>query len=132
MAHMRRASFSLPPDVLDQLDYVSRRLGASKSSVVAEVLGEVLGPLSGVLRALPEDADALGSSDASASLLRFRGASGEVIRDRLNAARDAADAINPDAFELTPCEDRPAGCSCDYSTGERVPPRGGCLVHGEG
>lgn len=122
-----RASFTLPPDVVRELDYVSRRLGATKSSVVSEVLAEVLGPLSELLRAMPEGASPSGDSDA---LLRFRGASGDVIRGRLNALRDLMADIDPESFELVPCADRPAGCSCDYSSGERVPPRGGCLVHG--
>lgn len=129
MANMKRASFTLPPSVVDDLDYISRRMGATKSFVVSEVLGEALGPLSALLRSIPENATA---ADANAALMRFRGASGDVIRGRLDALRDTMDSIDPDAFELSPCEDRPAGCSCDYSTGERVPPASGCFVHGDG
>lgn len=127
MANMKRASFTLPPEVVDNLDYVSRRMGVTKSSIVSEVLSEALGPLSALLRSIPPDATA---GDADAALKRFRGASGEVIRGRLDELRDAMDSIDSDAFELTPCEDRPAGCSCDYSTGERIPPAAGCFVHG--
>lgn len=127
---MQRASFTLPPEVVERLGYVSRRLGATKSSIVAEVLTEVLGPLSELLKTIPEGGLAEASPDA---LMRFRGASGDVIRERLNSIRDYADALDPDAFQLEQyddCADRPAGCSCDYSTGERIPPRSGCLVHG--
>lgn len=122
-----RASFTLPPEVVRELDYVSRRLGATKSSIVSEVLSEALGPLSELLRAVPEGSTV---SDADGSLMRFRGVSGDIIRDRLNSLRDLLSDIDPDSFELVPCADRPAGCSCDYSSGQRVPPRGGCLVHG--
>lgn len=127
MANMQRASFTLPPEVVANLDYVSRRMGVTKSSIVSEVLSEALGPISTLLRSIPSDA---GPEDATAALMRFRGASGEVIRGRLDALRDAMDSIDPDAFELTPSEDRPAGCSCDYSSGERVLPASGCFVHG--
>lgn len=129
MANMKRASFTLPPDVVDNLDYVSRRMGATKSSIVSELLTETLGPLSQLLRSIPEDATA---ADANAALMRFRGASGDVIRGRLDTLRDTMDSIDPESFELTPCDDRPAGCSCDYSSGERVPPPSGCFVHGDG
>lgn len=124
-----RASFTLPPEVVAQLNNVSRRLGATNSSIVSEVLSEVLGPLSSLLDAIPEGSIAPGDSDA---VMRFRGASGDVIRDRLNTLRDVMAQLDPDAFELAPCADRPAGCSCDYETGERIAPPGGCLVHGRG
>jgi len=128
MANMKRASFTLSPEVVDNLAYVSRRMGVTKSSIVSQVLSEALGPLSELLRSIPEDAT---PADANAALMRFRGASGDVIRDRLDSLRDTMDSIDPDAFELTPCDDRPAGCSCDYSSGERVPPSSGCFVHGD-
>lgn len=127
--HMKRASFTLPPEVIDQLAYVSSQLGASKSSIVGEVLSEALGPLSELLRGLAGD----GPADPSETLRRLRGASGEVIRERLDGLRDVMDSIDdPDAFELAPSDDRPAGCSCDYTTGERVASPKGCLVHGRG
>lgn len=126
MSQMKRASFTLPPEVLDQLAYVSSRLGVSKSSIVGDVLAQSLGPLSELIRALPEGADA----DAGEAVRRLRGASGEVIRERLDHLRDVLDSISDtDSFELTPCDDRPAGCSCDYSSGERVAPPHGCIVH---
>lgn|SRR5690554_8086270 len=124
-----RASFTLPPTVVHDLDYVSRRLGATKSSIVSQLLSEALGPLATLLRAIPEG---VSPADATDVVMRFRGASGEVIRERLNSLRDTMDQLDPDAFELTPCDDRPAGCSCDYASGERVPPRAGCFVHGKG
>ena len=127
--HMKRASFTLPPEVVDQLAYVSSQLGVSKSSIVGEILSEALGPLSQLLRVATTDT----SSDPSETLLRLRGASGELIRERLDDLREVMSSIgDPDSFELTPCDDRPAGCSCDYSTGERVPSPKGCIVHGRG
>lgn len=127
MARMVRTSFTLPPEVVEQISFVSTRLGATKSAIVGQVLSEALGPLSALLQAIPADATA----DPEETLLRLRGASGELIRGRLDNLRDVMDSLgDPDTFELTPCDDRPAGCSCDYSTGERVPPSRGCLVHG--
>ena len=122
----RRVTLSLRPNVADDLDYVASRLGISRSALASETLAESLGPLRQLLSALPAE----GASPEEVSR-RMRGASHDIIRDRLNHLRDVLGAIDdPDSFELTPCDDRPAGCSCDYSSGERVAPPGGCLVHG--
>ena len=124
MAH-KRVSLSLTPDVHDALNDVSHLLGVSRSSLVNELLSELLPTMSGLLHHLHD-------GDSSEAAMRLRGASASVIRDKLNVLRDAMQDLDPDSFELVPCADRPAGCSCDYSSGLRVPPRGGCLVHGSG
>lgn len=127
MTHMKRASFTLPPEVLQDLAYVASRLGSSKSAIVAEVLGSTLGPLTELLRVVPDES----ALPPEETVRRLRGASGALIRERLDHLRDVVESLDdPDGFELTPCDDRPAGCSCDYSSGERVPPARGCLVHG--
>ena len=124
MAH-KRVTLSLSPEVHAALDETASLMGVSRSALVNEMLSEGLPTLAEFLRAVR------GSGSVGAAM-RLRGASAGAIRQRLNALRDAVDEIDPDAFELTPCEDRPAGCSCDYSSGERVAPPGGCLVHDGG
>lgn len=122
MAH-KRVSLSLTPEVHKALTDTAELMGVSRSSLVNEMLSEGLPALAEVLRAVQGGAP----SDAA---MRLRGASAGVIRQRLDSLRDTLDQLDPDAFELTLCDDRPAGCSCDYSTGERLAPSGGCLVHG--
>lgn len=124
MAH-KRVSLSLTPEVHAALTETSSLMGVSRSSLVNEMLSEGLPTLSEFLRAVHGAA----AGDAA---IRLRGASAGAIRQRLNALRDAVDELDPDAFELSPCDDRPAGCSCDYSSGERVAPAAGCLVHERG
>lgn len=127
MANMKRVSFTLPPAVVDNLNFISRRLGVSKSSVVGDLLGKGLSPLAELLRVLPADS----TSAPDDVIRRLRGASGEQIRGQLEHLREVFDLLeDPSDFQLTPCADRPAGCSCDYSTGERLAPSHGCLVHG--
>jgi len=129
MANMKRVSFTLPPEVVDNLNFISQRLGVSKSSVVGDLLGKGLTPLAELLRVLPADSD----SSPDDVVRRLRGASGEQIRGQLDHLRDIFDNLeDPSDFQLTPCDDRPAGCSCDFSSGERVTPARGCLVHGQG
>lgn len=129
MANMKRVSFTLPPEVVDNLNFISHRLGVSKSSVVGDLLGKGLSPLAELLRVMPADATAAPDD----VVRRLRGASGEQIRGQLDHLREVFDQLeDPSDFQLTPCEDRPAGCSCDFSSGERVAPARGCLVHGQG
>lgn len=122
MAH-KRVSLSLSPEVYGSLNVVAREMGVSRSALVNELLSEGL-------PALAEYLKEHGSENASLTSMRLRGASAETIRKHLDRLRGVLDSIDPDFFELTPCDDRPSGCSCDYSTGERIAPRGGCLVHG--
>lgn len=124
MAH-KRVSLSLAPEVYDALTEVAHLMGISRSALVNEMLSEGLPSLAEFVKQVK----GVQGSDAA---MRLRGASAAAIRQQLNSLRDAVDDIDPDSFELTPCEDRPAGCSCDYSSGERVPPARGCLVHGQG
>lgn len=125
MAH-KRVTLSLAPEVYAALDETASLMGVSRSALVNEMLAEGLPTLSEFLRAVR------GFDASTGAAMRLRGASAGAIRQRLNALRDAVDEIDPDAFELAPCDDRPAGCSCDYSSGERVAPPGGCLVHDGG
>lgn len=129
MPNMKRASFTLPPEVIQQLDFISNRLGVSKSSIVGDFLSKGLGPICELLRAMPQDS----SAPPADVVRRLRGASGEQIRGELDHLRDVFDSLeDPSDFQLTPCEDRPSGCSCEFSSGERVAPARGCLVHGRG
>lgn len=96
-----RTSFSLPPEIVRQLDYVSGRMGVTRSALVADVLGDALGPLCELLRSMPDDPPAPGSDAA----LRARGASEDVIRGRLEALREVVGELDPDRFELRPYRD---------------------------
>lgn len=77
---MKRITLSLPDEVVDMLDYVSRRLGVSRSALVAEVLPELFAPSLSVLQTLPEDRDPTGDD-----VKRFRGASVALVRERLES-----------------------------------------------
>lgn len=76
MAKARKITISLPPSVCSDLDSVSARLGVSRSSVVSQILGPALADVARLLTVLP-------LSPKPEDVLRLRGASEELIRERL-------------------------------------------------
>lgn len=86
MATMKRASFTLPPDLDDDLSYVARRLGVSRSSLVADMLRNALGVMAPVLREVPED-------PTEGDALRYRGESKRLIDERLATAQRLRDDL---------------------------------------
>lgn len=121
---MKRSSISLPDSVYSELSYLAERLGVSRSAIVADVLSQTLPPMGELLRSIPDN-------PTEGDALRFRGESAKVIREKLNNLRDMSDDLfTSSRISYDSCADRPSGCSCDYSSGERVAPAYGCLVHG--
>lgn len=111
----KKISVSIPSPLLDDLQYLSARLGVSRSALITELLGEALPVVVGLLRMVPE-----GASPDEAK--RFRGASVDVIRERVAEAQRLADEYAADVAA------RDAGCTCTITQHERQENRN-CLVH---
>jgi len=52
---MVRVSFTVPPQVREDLGYLSGRLGVTKSSFVSLLLGQAVADLRKLMEAVPED-----------------------------------------------------------------------------
>tara|TARA_R110001583_G_C5615097_1_gene405694 strand:- start:186 stop:470 length:285 start_codon:yes stop_codon:yes gene_type:complete len=76
MAKMARMSFTVPPSLRDDLDYVAMRLGVSKSSVLTSMLTSALSDVTRILHEVP-----LKPTDRDS--LRFRDSSVRLIHDRM-------------------------------------------------
>ena len=81
---MGRVSFSIPSDTLDDLGYVSKRLGISRSSLVASMLDASVPKMRSMLEIIPDDATSLIGGEAK----RMRGLSADIIKDQIQALRD--------------------------------------------
>lgn len=79
MGKMIRASFTLPPALVSDLDRLSGFMGVSRSALLSQVLRE---PVSDLLSVL-EQSGAFDGSPVSEVRSRMRGGSAEVIRERL-------------------------------------------------
>lgn len=77
---MVRMSFTVPPQVRADLDYLSARLGVTKSALISELLATPLADLRSLVEMVPDNP----SQD---DLLRARGKSNELITDRLQSYR---------------------------------------------
>lgn len=77
MASLKRVSLSIPGDLADNLDYISKRLGVSRSAFVTQLLLEgQLDNLASLLSTIPEQ-------PSEADIKRFRGDSKVYVREQL-------------------------------------------------
>ena len=75
---IKRVTLSLPDDLAKDLTYIHRRIGISKSALVASLLSDAVPDLRALLEQLPPEPD-------DKDLLRLRGASIDLITQRMNS-----------------------------------------------
>jgi len=85
---MVRVTFTVPPQIRQNLDYLSVRMGITKSALVSELLGAPLGDLCDLMEMVPEN-------PTEADLLRASGKSNSLIAARLRSLR----SIEGDLFD---------------------------------
>lgn len=85
---MVRMTFTVPPSIRQNLDYLSTRMGVTKSALVSELLTTPLGDLRDLMEMVPEN-------PTEADLLRASGKSNQLIAARLRSLR----SIEGDLFD---------------------------------
>lgn len=79
MATSRRTSLSLPSELIAQMDFVSSRMGLSRSALVSGLLSSALPTMVEMLQAVPP-----GITDATVSeRRRFRGIAAKSIANEI-------------------------------------------------
>lgn len=86
MARMKRVSFTVPADVADEIAYIAKRVGVSRSALVTDVLRETIDTVGPMIRSVPE-------SPTDVDVVRFRGESERVVTERLEHARRLKDDL---------------------------------------
>lgn len=76
MANLKKVSLALSQPIVDDLDYVSGRLGVSRSALVNSMLTEAIPTMRKMLEQIP-------LSPTPADVVRFRGESAKIVEDRL-------------------------------------------------
>ena len=87
--NLRKISVTLPPQLVDDLDYISRRLGVSRSALIGQILPEGIGLMRSLLVDVPEN-------PTPEDVVRFRGASADEIRQRIDGLKGLADDLFSD------------------------------------
>lgn len=80
MSGFKRCSVSLPSDLVDDLDYISKRLRMSRSALLSSILAEGLPSLVQIVTVLPEDLSKVTDVDAR----RFRGETADVLSKQVS------------------------------------------------
>lgn len=77
---MVRMSFTVPPSLRADLDYLSARLGITKSALLSELVSTPLHDLRTLVESVPDN-------PSEADLVRARGLSNELITQRIQSFR---------------------------------------------
>lgn len=93
MASLKRVSLSIPGELTHNLDYISRRLGVSRSAFVTQILLEGhLDDLASLLEHIPEQ-------PTEADIKRFRGGSKVYVREQLQRLQELQGGLFDDATD---------------------------------
>lgn len=77
---MSKISVSLPSEIVDDLDYLSSRIGVSRSALIGQLMSESVPEVRRLLELVPPN-------PTPAELLRMRGQSEDAIRQRLQSLK---------------------------------------------
>lgn len=83
---MRKITISAPESLVDNLDYLAGRTGTSRSAIIAEFLGDALAHTRKIYELIPPN-------PTPADVVRMRGQSEEVIRERLASLQGIANDL---------------------------------------
>jgi len=84
--NMVRVSFTVPPQVREDLGYLSGRLGVTKSAFVSLLLGEAVADLRRLMESVPEQ-------PSDGDMLRLRGESKDLIEARIGNLQGMSDDL---------------------------------------
>jgi metal-responsive CopG/Arc/MetJ family transcriptional regulator len=86
MANLRKISVSLPDELVKNLDYLATRTGTSRSAIISEFLTEAAEHTRKLLELVPP-------SPTAADVVRMRGESEAVVRERLASLQGIANDL---------------------------------------
>lgn len=85
----KKITISVPEEFVLHLDYLAKRLSVSRSSVLAQLAGEPIAELYGLISAVPDN-------PTEADIIRAKGESVKLIETRINQARSLGDDLFSD------------------------------------
>lgn len=86
MATIRKISLSLDSALVVNLDYLSARMGVSRSALVSQLLADGVSEMRRLLETIPP-------APTPADLIRMRGESVDLVKARLDSLRGMSDDL---------------------------------------
>ncbi len=83
---MKKISVSLPDNLVTNLDYLAARTGTSRSAIISEFLSDAVDQTRKLFELVPPN-------PTPAEIVRMRGQSEEVVRQRLSSLQGLADDL---------------------------------------
>lgn len=87
--NLSKISITVPPELVADLAYVCSRTGVSRSALVAYLLSEGVPAMRKLLEQVPLDPTSL----AGPEVLRMRGESEQIVRERISELEGMADDL---------------------------------------
>jgi hypothetical protein len=86
MSNLRKISVSIPESLVINLDYLAVRTGTSRSAIISEFLSDAVEQTRKLFELVPPN-------PTPADIVRMRGQSEQVIRDRLSSLQGLSDDL---------------------------------------
>lgn len=87
--NLSKISITVPPELVTGLAYVCSRAGVSRSALIAYLLSEGVPAMRKLLEQVPLDPTSLTGPE----ILRMRGESEQIVRERISALEGMADDL---------------------------------------
>jgi hypothetical protein len=87
--HQKKISITISPELVSDLDLISRRLGVSRSALISEILSEPVRAVAELFGSIPEN-------PTPVDVLRFRGDSQGLVRERVEQLNALANDLFSD------------------------------------
>lgn len=83
---MVRMTFTLPPQLREDISYLAGRLGVTRSALVGQLMGESMADLRRLVEQIPDN-------PSDVDIRRFRGSSEELVSQRVGSLRRMGDDL---------------------------------------
>jgi hypothetical protein len=85
-SHFRKVTLSIPPQLVDDLDYISGRVGISRSALITSLMSEPAHDLRGLVESVPEN-------PTPEEVVRLRGKSRALVEERVSGLLRMSDDL---------------------------------------
>lgn len=83
---MKKVTFSVPVEIVDDLSVISKRIGVSRSALLSELLSTPLHEMRELVEGIPENPEEV-------DIVRFKGKSEKVVKQRMQELEELSNDL---------------------------------------